>query len=77
MSLFTQNPTAEWMFGPSVEARNALQKSGAVHPMTCGNDRGSAVHREYQKAHPGEDLGQLVATETGWICPACGYTQPL
>lgn len=69
-------PPPSWMFGPSVEARNALQNSGKVHPYTCGKDRGDAAHRAYQAKHGG-DLGQLIAVEGGWICPACDYTQAL
>ncbi len=69
-------PIPEWTFGQSVEARNALQNCGKVHPYTCGNDRGSEVHQAYQKEHGG-DLGQLVAVEGGWQCPACGYFQKL
>lgn len=61
----------------SVEGRNKLQRCGQVHPYTCGNNRTDEVHRAYQKEHPDEDFGQLLATEDGWICPACGYTQPL
>jgi len=52
----------EWMFGDSVEARNALQKSGKVHPYTCGESKCRAT---------------LLATEEGWLCPVCGYTQKL
>lgn len=69
-------PPPLWMFGDSVEARNALQKSGKVHPMTCGNNRGDEAHRKYAEEH-GEDWGQLIATEEGWKCPVCEYTQPL
>lgn len=66
----------EWMFGPSVEARNALQNCGLVHPYTCGNDRMDEAHRAYQAEHGG-DFGQLVAVEGGWKCPVCDYTQGL
>lgn len=69
-------PIPDWMWGSSVEARNALQNSGRVHPYTCRNDRTDAIHKEYQKIHGG-DFGQLIAVEGGWECPACGYTQPL
>jgi ribosomal protein L37AE/L43A len=55
-------PAPEWMFGNSVEARNALQKSGKVHPYTCGNDKCRATLR---------------AVESGWICDKCGYEQAL
>lgn len=65
----------DWMFGNSVEARNALQNSGQVHPYTCGNNRCDAAHTEYQKKNGG-DFGQLVAVEGGWVCPVCGYNQP-
>jgi hypothetical protein len=43
-----------------VEALNRWQ-NGPVHPFTCGNDH--------------EGNRDLVATETGWICPNCNYTQ--
>lgn len=43
-----------------VEAMNAYQEAGMFHPFTCGND---SRHRN------------LVATEKGWICPDCDYTQ--
>ena len=69
-------PIPEWMFGNSVEARNALQNCGKVHPRTCGNNRTDASHVEYQSKHGG-DFGQLVAVKGGWVCPVCGYKQPL
>lgn len=55
-------PMPEWMFGSSVKARNALQRSGKVHPYTCGN---------------GACRGVLCAVEGGWICDKCGYSQNL
>ena len=63
-----------WTFGHSVVARNVLQNCGLAHPYTCGNDRTDAPHRAYA-AKNGGDFGQLVAVETGWLCPVCGYTQ--
>ena len=51
----------------SVEARNQLQKSGKVHPYTCGND-------ECRKK---TNQAPLRAIEGGWICDYCGYTQAL
>ena len=57
-----------------VESLNACQASGRMHPFTCGGDRGDDAHRAYQAAHGG-DRGQLVATETGWVCPVCGDPQ--
>lgn len=57
-----------------VAGLNAHQQARRGHPFTCGNDRRDAAHRAYQAEHGG-DFGQLVATEAGWICPVCGYTQ--
>ena len=39
------------------------------HPFTCPN-RGDGAHGD-----EGGDLGVLVATREGWICPHCEYTQ--
>jgi len=50
-----------------VESLNAYQTSGAFHPFICGGDRTDANHLD------GEGL--LVATEQGWICRYCPYTQ--
>lgn len=50
-----------------VEKLNAFQ-TGPFHPFTCPNrDEG---HGEFNG-----DLGALVATTRGWICPFCDYTQ--
>lgn len=38
-------------------------------PFTCGN-RGDGQHGE-----EGGDKGVLIATEQGWVCPCCEYTQ--
>lgn len=57
-----------------VAAMNRYQQAGDMHPFTCGNNRSDAAHQAYQERHGG-DLGQLVATVTGWMCPVCGYTQ--
>lgn len=38
-------------------------------PFTCGN-RGDGQHGE-----EGGDKGLLIATEQGWVCPCCEYTQ--
>jgi hypothetical protein len=64
-SLFSPPPA--WMFGPSVEARNALQNSGKVHPFTCGND----------DCRSKTNQAPLRAVEGGWACDHCGYTQKL
>lgn len=66
-SPFPWEPIPEWMFGKSVEARNALQNCGRVHPYTCGNN-------DCRKA---TNQAPLRAVEDGWICDHCGYTQPL
>ena len=39
------------------------------HPFTCAN-RSDGKHGE-----EGGDLGVLIATEQGWVCPHCEYTQ--
>ena len=57
---------SERIFAPftvqQVAALNEYQETQVMHPFTCG---GSDVHcREV-----------LIATEEGWICPKCGYTQ--
>lgn len=39
---------------------NEYQETGCFHPFTCGTDSCRAT---------------LVATEAGWTCPACEYTQ--
>jgi len=44
-----------------VENLNSYQESGIFHQFTCGNN------------HDGER--NLVATQEGWICPSCDYTQ--
>lgn len=56
-----------------VDALNASQE-GYGHPFTCGGNRSDDAHREYA-AENGGDLGQLIATKRGWVCPACDYRQ--
>jgi hypothetical protein len=58
-------PIPEWMFGPGVEARNALQRSGRVHPYTCGNN----------ECRSKTNQAPLLAVEGGWLCEHCGYEQ--
>jgi hypothetical protein len=69
------SPSLPWS-AEQVDALNRYQTSGRFHPFTCGNNRTDDIHRAYQKEHGG-DFGQLVATETGWVCPVpgCGYKQ--
>lgn len=45
------------------------QLAGRFHPFTCPN-RGDGKH-----ANAYGDIGALVATTRGWICPFCDYTQ--
>lgn len=45
------------------------QQNNERHPFTCAN-RGDGNHRDN-----GHDLGVLVPTVRGWICPYCDYTQ--
>lgn len=49
---------------------NAWQTCGWVHPFTCAR-RDKPGHMIRIAA----DRGQLIATEAGWICPDCDYTQ--
>ncbi|AYG47989.1 hypothetical protein DV532_27295 (plasmid) [Pseudomonas sp. Leaf58] len=57
----------------AVQALNTFQThtSGGFlgHPYTCAN-RGDGYHGE-----EGGDLGVLIATEEGGVCPHCSYTQ--
>lgn len=52
-----------------VERLAEWQQDGGVHPFTCPN-RGDGNHRDIYG-----DLGALVPTIRGWICPFCDYTQ--
>jgi hypothetical protein len=56
-----------------VQALNEYQTSTGdsrpMHPFTCGN-RSEPGH-----SSEGGDLGLLVATDDGWVCPFCEYTQ--
>lgn len=55
-----------------VAALNAFQEAKNAHPFTCGN-RSDPGHVD---TRPARDLGQLVATQDGWVCPdGCGYQQ--
>lgn len=51
-----------------VDALNAWQARGDLHPFTCPADGnyGSTPH---------SDRRVLLATETGWVCEMCPYTQ--
>lgn len=57
-----------------VQALNLLQTGTQpgwpTHPYTCPS-RGDGRH-----GHEGGDLGVLIATVEGWVCPHCEYVQP-
>jgi hypothetical protein len=63
------------MSGPTVFSPDEVvslarwQTGGKHHPSTCPN-RGDSDHRDAFG-----DLGALVPTVRGWICPFCDYTQ--
>ncbi len=59
----------------TVDALNRYQRAGNFHPFTCGNERSDERHHVYARTNGDPDLGLLVATPEGWICPACDYTQ--
>ena len=52
-----------------IQALNKHQNRNNRHSFICPN-RGDGTHREFNG-----DLGALVATYRGWICPWCDYTQ--
>lgn len=58
-----------------VFALNLWQNNPAVHPFTCGNDRGDAAHVHDASFTGKHDFGILLATNEGWVCPVCGYAQ--
>jgi hypothetical protein len=51
-----------------VEGLNRFQEEGWMHPFTCGSGNRTDEHHL-------DGEGKLVATENGWICPFCPYTQ--
>lgn len=63
-----ETSTAPWT-PEEVEALNAYQEGGWFHPFTCGRCR------DADPRWPSPDEHLLVATEAGWICPTCDYTQ--
>lgn len=54
-----------------------------LHPFTCPNrsdgvsydGNGRADYSNATHQHINGELGLLIATEAGWVCPDCGYTQ--
>ena len=61
-------PRAPWS-DEQVEALNDYQQAGWMHPFTCGRCRDADTR------WPSPDQHLLVATNDGWTCPACDYTQ--
>ena len=60
----------------TIEKLNDYQRNGHFHPYTCGSgNRGDEAHRKYADEYKDPDWGLLVATENGWKCPVCDYTQ--
>jgi len=61
-----------------VTALNSYQVSDQMPPFTCGGDKDGDRHNEAHKEYA-ERLsvksGTLIATEEGWRCPVCTYTQ--
>lgn len=47
---------------------NEYQQAGVFHPFTCGSGNRTDEHHL-------DGEGILVATEDGWRCPYCDYTQ--
>lgn len=52
-----------------VRRLNEYQHAGQFHPYTCGNCRDNLGTEN------GMNDRLLVATEQGWECPTCDYTQ--
>lgn len=62
--------TSQNIFSPDQVVNLAKNQTGrAIHPFTCAN-RGDGNHRNVFG-----DLGALVPTVRGWVCPFCDYTQ--
>lgn len=59
---------APWT-GEQVAALNRYQEGGWFHPFTC------ARCRDADERWPSPDEHLLVATNDGWACPTCDYTQ--
>lgn len=50
------------------------QANPKVHPLTCGGNRSDEAHRYYAEEND-EDMGQLIPTPRGLLCPVCDYRQ--
>lgn len=67
-------PTLQAPWPDDVVARlntfqSGTQRGAPTHPYTCA-ERGDGAH-----GWEGGDLGVLIATTDGWVCPYCSYTQ--
>ena len=51
-----------------VAALNLFQQDPWLHPFTCGSGNRTDEHHTDME-------GRLIATENGWLCPFCAYTQ--
>jgi hypothetical protein len=65
-AIFTPDEVANLARYQTGEGRGPFER---MHPFTCSN-RGDGAHRDIYG-----DLGALVPTVRGWICPFCDYTQ--
>lgn len=66
---FTQAPFSEIDVQRLNEYQTSTGPGVPFHPFTCGN-RDDGEHSAV-----GGDTGILIATQEGWVCPHCGYTQ--
>lgn len=65
------------------EGQVHVDGSMPIHPFTCPNrgdgitydDAGAADETGATHGTEGGDRGILIATESGWVCPHCGYRQ--
>lgn len=61
-----------------VDKLNLIQKSKSFHPYTCGTDDcGKLIEclNWENKPHTVFFRSELIATQNGWVCPNCDYTQ--
>lgn len=68
-SLFLQAPFTPDQVQRLNEWQTGTHGSMPVHPFTCAN-RSDGGH-----GTEGGDTGVLIATNDGWVCPHCDYTQ--
>jgi ribosomal protein S27AE len=65
-----------------VEQRNRIQRAELDGGCTCRSQQGLQGHphtcpnRSIMPHHDnGREIGCLLATKDGWVCPDCGYTE--